>query len=410
MLLKNLWNYFLGYVLIRLEGPRQESFLNLAMTRGVDLWDVFQDPQGQLWLKVSLNSIKPLRHIARISGCRFKIVSRHGFPFVSHRAWQRKGLVAGTVLFAVALYWLSSFIWFVQVSSNKPLKLLNEEKILSEAARLGVKPGSWKRSLDLDAIEEQLELRLPETTFINIDLQGTLATIEVVEKTLSDHAGQNPAHIVAAKDGIIEEILVLVGEPRVSPGDTVQKGQMLISGLVFPQKILEGGEEEQEQEFVAGEPQKVHARGIVRARVWYEQVVEVPLVETGLVPTGRKSQQIRIKFGDKEIVIKGPRSIPYERYEQEREIRIINFWRNFYTPVEVIQDTYYEMKYYRRELGQEGALQKAKEEAIAQLSKELSKEGRILDQKLEILESPPGTVKVRAWVETMEDIGESQTF
>lgn len=410
MLLKNLRHYLTGYVIIRLEGPRQESFLNWAMMRGLDLWDVFQDRRSGIWCKVSLSSIKALRHIARLSGCRFKIISRHGLPFMSYRAWRRKGLVFGAIIFAIALYWLSSYIWFVEVYSVKPLKLLTKEKVLAQAAELGLRPGAFKGSLNLDSLEKQLELRLPEATFISVSLKGTLATIEIVEKTVADQERESPAHVVAAKDGIIEEILVLVGEPRVSPGDTVQKGQMLISGLVLSQGPETQGGEKEHQGSLLQEPQKVHARGIIRARVWYEQTAEAPLVETGLVPTGRKIEQIRINLGRKQIVVKGPRRIPYERYEKETEVKSINFWRNFNAPVEVIQDTYHEMKFYRRELGREGALQKAKKEALAQLQRELPQEARILEQKVEVLKSRPGTVKVKVWVEAIEDIGQSQAF
>jgi methionine--tRNA ligase beta chain len=227
MLLKRLLNYLLGYCVIKVEGSRKESFINLVINAKIPLWDIVQKDADWLWAKVYVTDISKLRHIARKSRCPFKIVDKKGFPFIALRAEKRKGLVVGIILFTVTLYWLSSFIWFVDVFSNQPLELVSEEKILAEAARLGIRPGALKSRLSTDKIEHKLAVSLPQLTFVSIELEGTLAKIEVVEKKVIDEQNkEKPAHLVAAKDGIIEEILVLSGNPRASVGDTVQKGQV----------------------------------------------------------------------------------------------------------------------------------------------------------------------------------------
>ncbi|WP_227767512.1 sporulation protein YqfD [Zhaonella formicivorans] len=412
MLFKRLWSYFLGYCVIMVEGPRKERFINLAATRGIDLWDIAHEGDSRLWGKVAVNGIKPLRHIARLSRCRYKIMAKNGLPFVLSRAEKRKGLVVGALLFSIALYWLSSYVWFVEVRFAKPMETLSKEEILTEAARAGLKPGVLKSSLDLAKLEKELVLRLPAITFISIELQGTLARIEVVEKkVIKDDKDRRPAHIVATKDGVIEEILVLLGEPRVAEGDTVQEGQVLISGIVPPRAPADNPAANPGEVLPINQaPQIVRARGIVRARVWYEKIAQAAVVETGENPTGRKVRQLSLKVGDKQIVLKGPKEAPYRLYDTEIVSRNINNWRILKQPVEVIQATYYEMEFYRHELGTEGALRKAKETAIAALNREIPQHARVLDQKVELLKAEQGMVKVRVWVETLEEIGIAQEF
>jgi similar to stage IV sporulation protein len=220
MLLKKLLNFFLGYCVIMVEGPRKERFINFAINEGIDLWDIIQEGDVQLWARVAVTDIGTLRHIARQSRCPFKIVAKAGLPFVLKRAEKRKGLVTGGVIFLITLYWLASHVWFIDVHSAEPLKHLSEEKILGEAYSLGLKPGASKSRLHLAKIERNLAISLPHLTFVSIEIQGTLARIEVVEKKIVDEKDKaKPAHIIATKDGMVEEILVLLGEPKVKEGD-----------------------------------------------------------------------------------------------------------------------------------------------------------------------------------------------
>ncbi|HHU31712.1 MAG: sporulation protein YqfD [Zhaonellaceae bacterium] len=406
MILKRLLDYLLGYCIIKVAGPRKERFINFIINEKIPLWDIVQKGEDELWVKVYVSDIGKLRHIARKSRCSFKIKAKRGFPFLALRAEKRKGLVVGIFLFMIVLFSLSSFIWFVDIHSSEPLVLLSEETILREAARLGLKPGALKSRIHIDNIEQKLTVSLPQLTFVGIEIQGTLVKIEVAEKkVIPEEIKEKPAHLIAAKDGVIEEILVLAGESRVKVGDTVQRGQLLISGLA-PQKVVD----RKTGEFIEqGPPKVLEAKGIVRARVWYETVSEAPIIERGKRLTGAKREQWSILLGNKKIVLKGPRLSPYADYEEKRQTRTIE-WRNLNVPVEVIQTIFYELKPYQRNWGQEGAIKNAKDLALKILETKMPKEARILDQKVDVISQSGNVIKVRVWIETLEDIGEKQYF
>lgn len=405
MLLKRLLNYLLGYCVIKVEGFRKERFINLIINNKIPLWDIVQKNEDQLWVKVYVSDIGKLRHIARKSRCPFKIIEKRGFPFLAFRAEKRKGLVVGVLLFMIILYWLSSFIWFIDVYSSEPLERISEEKIIAEAARLGIRPGALKSKLSIDNIEQNLAVSLPQLTFISVELEGTLAKIEVVEKKVIDEDSEKPAHIVAAKDGIIEEILVLSGEPRVTAGDTVQKGQVLISGIV----PLREFDQETGELVDLGMPKLVDAKGIIRARVWYEAIADAPIVETGKKKTGAKEEQWSLQVGEKTIILRGPKFSSFANYEEVSQSRTIN-WRNLNIPVEVIQTIFYELEPFRHNWGQDGATDNAKNLALKMLENNIPKGTKILDQKVEVVSQSGNVVKVRVWIETMEEIGKIQYF
>jgi len=407
MLLARILNFFWGFCIIRVAGSRKERFINLVITEKIPLWDIRQIDEEELWAKVYVSDIGKLRHIARKSRCPFKIIAKRGLPFLLLRAEKRKGLVAGIILFMIMLYGLSSFVWFVDVQSEKPLELLTKEEILAEAESLGLKPGQPKGKIRTDELARKMAVNLPQLTFVSIEIQGTLAKIEVVEKkVVAEEDKERPAHIVAAKDGIIEEILVLAGDPRVKVGDTVQKGQVLISGIALSKKIdSQTGEPIEE-----GLPKIVEAKGIVRARVWYEAVVATPVIETGQRKTGAKKEQWSVRLGNqKQIIISGPRTAPYQSYEEERQSRTIK-WRNLNLPVEIVHTIFYELETYRYNWGREGALKKARAEAIEELKAKMPINSKITDSKVEVLEESDKLIKVRVWIETREDIAVKQYF
>lgn len=84
-MLMKFWSFVIGYVTLLVEGAGLEKFLNMAVSRGIYLWDiVWLDPQ-KIRLKVRISAIRALRHIARRTHCRFHIQAKEGLPFTAAR-------------------------------------------------------------------------------------------------------------------------------------------------------------------------------------------------------------------------------------------------------------------------------------------------------------------------------------
>jgi len=155
----------------------------------------------------------------------------------------------------------------------------------------------------------------------------------------------------------------------------------------------------------------VHARGIVRARVWYENEAEQALVERGNTRTGDEITRFGIKIGTKEIILMGPREVPFEHYTMEVDRKRVSGWRNINIPVELITVRYCEEKPYINRYSRDEAMSIAGRRALDEIRKRLPAGARILGRNGEELGTPgdPNLIKVRVVVEVLEDIGVEKT-
>ena len=88
-----------GYVEISLWGTNPERVINMALSRGISIWDIRLAEDKHYQLKVSLGGYKALRLLVRSSSCKVKIIKKKGMPFFLMRAKRRKVLVLGTFFF-----------------------------------------------------------------------------------------------------------------------------------------------------------------------------------------------------------------------------------------------------------------------------------------------------------------------
>ena len=255
----SIWHYLQGYLEISVTGAEIERLLNLAVSRGLHFWDLRRF-QSKAYLKILVSDFKALRALVRISRCKVRIERKVGLPFWVAKGRRRKGLIAGALLFCLFLYFFSSFIWFIKIEG---LEQLSEEEVLALADELGVRPGVLKSSLDFRHLENQLVLKDARIAWVGFSLKGSLLQIEVVESINRAQTEESPADLIASKDGLVEEILVLNGEARVEPGEVVERGQVLIAGEIRPKST----------DYFAGEELpvlEVRDRGTVSAMFWNE--------------------------------------------------------------------------------------------------------------------------------------------
>ncbi|CEP68229.1 Putative stage IV sporulation YqfD [Moorella glycerini] len=407
---RNWLAYLEGYLILTISGDDPEGFLNLALAQGISLWDITRHRNGSIQAKMPAGEYRALRSLARQSRCRVRIVDKRGWPFFSRRLRGRQVLLLGSLFFLLAIYLLSTFIWVVDVRpENGPLRRVTPDQVLAAARAEGLKPGARKSALDTRTLEYALERRLPQLAWVGIRFHGTRAEITVVEKAAppGEEAVDRPASIIAAKDGVIKDILVINGEGRVKAGDTVRQGEILISGLILPPRPEKKPGEAAAPEQPPPAPRLVRARGIVRARVWYEGEKEINRRQVQEVPTGRQHTTIMVQTPGHRYILKGPQQPPYTSYRQENKVVALPSWRNFTLPVELIITSYYEVQVRYRQLSYEEAVSTAGRQILAELKEKLPPGASITGQKIVPLTKPEDEiVRVRAWVETEEDIGQ----
>ena len=228
MFILRWWRFFQGFVVVSLQGRGVERLLNLAVARGIGFWDL-QKQKNEARLCLSLASVKALRPLVRQTHCRLHIERKVGLPFIKFRLRRRWGLVVGLVIFIAALYLATSFVWYIRVSGTERLE---KEEVLALVEQLGVRPGIWKKKLNLSELAEELPRRHSAIAWAGLRLRGILLEIEIVEHLSGPVVDDRPADLIASKDGLIERMVVIEGKAAVKVGDTVSKGDLLIEGVV----------------------------------------------------------------------------------------------------------------------------------------------------------------------------------
>ncbi|HHW40275.1 MAG TPA: sporulation protein YqfD [Syntrophomonadaceae bacterium] len=400
MVLRSFWAYMLGYLVLAVRGEHPERFINLALTRGVLLWDLVRVDSEVLLVKVYARSFRSLRHIARRARCRLGIRAKRGLPFLIHRLRRRRMLVGGGVLFCLLVYFLCSFVWTVNVVGTRRVSPALVKRM---AAAAGLRPGVLRYQVSGRDVADYLMQQIPGVAFAEVDVRAR-SRIKIVERVVPKREN-TPCDIIANKDGMIENLLVLSGTPRVKEGDIVKRGDVVISGIIRP-PVPEAKRGDAPQPSAI---RYVAAKGIVRARIWYRCYGEAFRSELEELKTGRATKIICIKMDQKEIIIKGPREIPYRFYKLRVRRLKIPEWRDITFPVEFVTIEAEEIRRVRVHRSDDEALRLATQQACRKMAQRLPAGVPVVRRYLKLVnDGDANLVRVVLTVETVEDIGISR--
>lgn len=389
MIFERIFLRLVGYLSIRFQGPRVERFINLCLQESIPVWDVYTTRQGVVVGKTSIAGFKRMRPVARKSRVRVRIIKRRGLPFLLARLWKRTAFACGALLFIVSLYVLGSFIWFVEVRGNEEVPTAS---VLQAAAQLGLRPGVYRGKLVPSQLARSLVIQLPELSWAGIEMKGSYAVIEVVEKKIVTPEEKPIGHVVAAKNGVIKKIVATSGKAMVKAGDTVERGQILISGAFQ-------ADEEAEMTYV-------HADGITEAIIWYDGIATSAQQRVVQVRTGREYVCDILRIGDKEVILRGSHIPPFTSYEEDsQDLPLI--WRDFGLAVEHKRKTFYELVEEQQVVSLEVALAEAEASAEKMALEQLPENAVPIATHFQSELLPDqNTVRVRAIIEAVESIGE----
>lgn len=393
MLLLRLWNYLRGYVIIIVEGYFIEKFLNICTRRQILLWDVRVQKEQLVTMKLSINGFKLLRPIARKTKCRVRLLKKIGLPFIFNRYRRRKAFFAGAILFVVLIYAMTSFIWSVEITGNKELQTSQLENVL---AQHGIRAGVLKYRINTDSAVTGMLLDMKDISWISIVVRGTKVKIELRERIMvPEIVPKNvPCDIVALKDGFIKQVIATEGVEAVGEGDTVKKGQVLISGKI-PLK---------------GEDNKfrlVHAMGTVSARTWYEEQVPVKLTEVQRLRTGKiiNNNSLILFSWKMDILHKKNKFQNYATVEVKKKLSI---GKDLVFPIEWVTVRFYEEKLVQASIKVEDAKEAAADNAYKKVMEQLPEGAMVIKKNVKFIEGEGSGLTAKVTLECIEDIGTSK--
>lgn len=228
MFLQGAYKFVVGYIEIQAEGYFVERFLNLCLNRKIEIWDVKRKYDGVIELKINNYDINNIYEIADNTKTNITIVKKNGIPHIASLYKKRKVFILICILALTSMYLASQRIWQIDITGNYSFpKSEIEKEIELENIRIGM----LKKDIDFDSIKNEIYLRRKDILWLGLDISGVKLNVEVIERTDPDenYLHGKPCDIVSNKDGIITKIFVREGTKVKNVGDTVMKGDILVS-------------------------------------------------------------------------------------------------------------------------------------------------------------------------------------
>ena len=315
--------FWRGSVTLIVFGPGARQLVARLQRQGVVVRDVRFTADGVM-LRVSVAALRHLMESRRAYGVRFRVVERHGAPFLGRRLWRRKAFAVGAVAFVAILYALSSIVWRVEIVGAEGED--QEAELRQAAAEAGLQIGQWKSRLAPPAeLAERMVARAPNYVWVGVEIKGSVAVVRGIPKIPGvPQSSQQPCNIVATRPGVILDVQASRGRVMVKPNQLVQPGQVLISGL-----LTDRGP-------------SVPASGHVFAEVWYTSDVSIPLRVSNQGLTGASVSRDYLAVGGARLRVWGFQEAPPVVYERDRETDWrVGTWR---LPVQWVHARLYEVK------------------------------------------------------------------
>ena len=230
-----------------------------------------------------------------------------GIYFVTKGYHLRFGIIAGFLLSLIMLWVMSDRVTRIDIGGNERV---TEEELLSLLRDTGIYVGSRISDIDLRAAERQIVGMDKDIAWVGIRHTGSRVVVEIDEiNPIPEMERSNtPCNIVAARDCQIKQVRVYSGMLIPMVGDSVRKGDVIISGVVDTKY---------------GRSFYVHAMGEITGVYREKMTFSQPLHDTERIHTGNAVKKAVSIFG-KRIVYhrEGKVTGEYEYYEEEAPLRI----------------------------------------------------------------------------------------
>lgn len=218
-----------GYRTLATDGDHAARLLELCRRHNLIYEDFRHTEDGGISLRFPLPAARRAVELCGACGIPLTVAGEGGLPRLLTRILRRAGLAAGLILGLLLMHAANGVVWDIRISGNETV---SDRAIEETLASCGFSVGTSLRGFEADRMENDVLMADHRLAWISINRKGTVAYVEVRERTPRPAEEPNsPCDIIAAADGIIERVELEEGNVRVTAGQAVGKGEILVSGL-----------------------------------------------------------------------------------------------------------------------------------------------------------------------------------
>lgn len=363
-----------GQITIEVNALMPEKILNLLWNNQIYTSNIIKISLTTIRFTIDYKDYKEAEILIKKHKGKVKIVKTSGIIVLVMKMKRKVSLVIGVCAFFAVIYVLSTYIWAIDIQTQRNLSPF---EIRQQLSSIGIRPGLSKSQINVYELEKKMEDLNDQIMWIRIRIEGSTLKLNIKEKVNPPSTEKTLYNQVIAKmDGEVKRIYTNSGNPAVSPGDIVKKGDNLILSI-------QGRE---------GFEQEVKPSGTVIANTFYEKFMEVQISGEKLERTGEKKSDIYLSFFGKKIYLK--KAIngfkDYDKIEEKN---------GFFNKI-----IYFEKKGTKINLDKDKTVKESTEKLHASLIKTLSNDAKIIDKKVTVDDIGNGKILVKVIFTVEQDI------
>lgn len=294
-----------GFVRVSVTGEQCERFLNLCRGRDMELRKIIRTGEKEFHVTLKVKDFWKISPLRRKTGVHIHILRKKGPVFWLLAANRHKLILAGLLTMVCVLIFLSGRLWNIHIEGN----IMNPTpELLKFLEKEGIHYGMSKKKIRCTSLAETMRRKYPDITWVSAKLSGTQLIFEIREGTTppEEQTEETFCSLFSEVEGTVEKIITRRGTPLVKEGDSVEKGQELVSGSL---NITDDSQQVVRYEYVHAD-----ADIYIRHNVSYYDTFSLDLKKK--VPDGKARRFIFQQIGNLRLDLS-----PGVRKNEERLIR-----------------------------------------------------------------------------------------
>lgn len=283
--MKNLYDLARGTIRIEVSGAKPERLLNFCAENGIEFWDTSPCEDFAMCMTVHASDYPMLCEQNGKNGCEIRLIASRGGKKISGAVKRRWIFCIFCGLCLILLSVSSMFLWRIDIEGNENI---SDGEIMRALSECGVKYGAFWPALSSEEVRNSILMKMPDIAWMSLNTRNSRAEVVIHERIEKPEIinEKESCDIIAEKSGIITKMSVLEGKQLAYPGDTVVKGDVLVSSLMDSE---------------TGDDRYVRAMAIVEADTWYEISAKAPLYEQRKAKKSDADSDFSLIIGKKRI-------------------------------------------------------------------------------------------------------------
>ena len=361
---------------INIKGRNPNRFIQRLIKSKIELLNIKYINSGELNIKIYKNDYEKLLKIKSIY--EVKVINYYGIIKIKKNLILNRILISALIFGFGLLIFLSNIIFDVQVIHNSAEI---RELLLDELESYNIKKKSFVKSYDyIQKIKRDiLNKHKKKIEWLEIENIGTKYIVRVEERKIIDIKEDNtPQHIVATKAAIIKKVLSSSGVIVKNTNDYVQKGDIIINGLLTPDV-------------------KTRAQGIVYGEVWYNISVSYPFHYQEVKLTGRQKTVLSLNILNHNF------SLDFNKYKTKK-LENKNILKHSFLPFALVKQIQRETDVFDKVYTMEEAIDKALILGRSKMEEKLLADEYIINEKQLKVDIKESKIEVDIFYSVYENI------